>query len=343
MATTTTRMDTTRMDSTRMDSTNDGLDGLVNELSTMNLSAMADPDRCKVVWHYAELSIIPESFSNNIDWSQQIIRLKHGQTSVFMTFTYFTGFRRSMRLADIMELRSNVAGPAGLPRVETLKEWATSDMGLSMIFKDIAMKGMMTGNYLAVPILDNVNEIHMCVIGIILHKIGFMLRVAQTPTQRFTMFVDLADGFQNHLSITGTVLTTGVNIFKAVFELLKKRPITEYLDLITNLPPTPFIQMVYNIKAYFPELQVIWAVELTEKAKKQIMSVGTAPLDRMSHKFARMDQLEKLQAKWLARRENSILFKSMVGAIRSHSVSVKGKEPARFSAIWPEVVDVITA
>ena len=332
---------TTRMDSTRMDTTNDGLDGLVNKLSTMNLSAMADPDRCKVVWHYAELSIIPESFSNNIDWTQQIIRLKHGQTSIFMTFTYFTGFRRVMALADIMELRSNVAGPAGLPRVETLKEWATSDMGLSMIFKDINMKGMMVGNYLAIPILDNVNEIHMCVIGLIRHKIGFMLRVSGTPTQRFTMFVDLADGFQNHLSITGTVLATGVNIFKAVFELLKKRPITEYLDLLDNFPPTPFIQMVYNIKSYFPELQVIWAVELTEKAKKQIMSVDTAPIDRMSHKFARLDKIVQLQDKWLERREKSIMFKSMVSAVREHSVSVKGKEPARFSALWPEIMDVL--
>jgi hypothetical protein len=344
MATTTTRMDSTRMDSTRMDTTDDGLDGLVSGLSTMNLSAMTEPDRCKVIWHYAELSISPDSFSKNIDWSQQIIRLKHGQTSVFMTFTYFTGFRRSMNLADIMALRAGQAGSAGLPRVEALKEWAASDMGLSMIFKDTAINGMMTGNYLAVPILDNVNEIHMCVIGLIRHKIGFMLRVAQTPTQRFTMFVDLADGFLNHLSITGTVLATGVNIFKAVFELLKKRPITDYLDLIANLPPTPFIQMVYNIKSYFPELQVVWGAELSEKAQKKMMSVDTAPLDRISYKCGRMDQLEKLQDKWLSRRENSILFKSMVGAVRSHSVPVKdnGKSPARFSALWPEVIDVVT-
>ena len=106
--------------------------------------------------------------------------------------------------------------------------------------------------------------------------------------------------------------------------------------------------------AYFPELQVIWGAELSEKSQKEMMSVDTAPLDRISRKFGKMEQLEKLQDKWLARRENSIMFKSMVGAIRGHSVPTKpskaaadvtdagkGKAPARFSALWPEVMDVV--
>ena len=99
--------------------------------------------------------------------------------------------------------------------------------------------------------------------------------------------------------------------------------------------------MVYNIMAYFPELQVVWGAELSEKAQKEMMSVDTAPLDRMSHKFARLDKLVQLQDKWLGRREKSIMFKSMVSAVRGHSVSVKGKEPARFSALWPEIMDVL--
>ena len=210
--------------------TDDSVDGLMSGMSAMNLSAMSQPDQCRVVWHYAELSMSPDSLSKNIDWPNEVIRLKHGQTSVFMTFTYFTGFRRVMSLSEIMALKADQAGSAGLPRVETLKEWAASDLGLSVIFKGSEINGLMSGNYLAVPILDNTNEIHMCIIGLVRHKIGFMLRVAQTPTPRFTMFVDLADGFQNRLSITGTVQAVGCNIFKAIFELLKKRPITDYLD-----------------------------------------------------------------------------------------------------------------
>ena len=332
--------------------TDDSVDGLMSGMSAMNLSAMSQPDRCRVVWHYAELSMSPDSFTKNIDWPNEVIRLKHGQTSVFMTFTYFTGFRRVMSLAEIMALRAGQAGSAGLPRVETLKEWAASDLGLLTIFKGSEINGLMSWNYLAVPILDNTNEIHMCIIGLVRHKIGFMLRVSGTPTQRFTMFVDLADGFQNRLSITGTVQAVGCNIFKAIFELLKKRPITDYLDLLANLPPTPFIQMVYNIMAYFPELQVVWAAELSEKAQKEMMLVDTAPLDQISHKFGRLDKLVQLQDKWLGRRENSIMFKSMVGAIRGHSLPTKpskavdtdvgkGKSPARFSALWPEVMDVV--
>lgn len=348
MASTTTRMDATE------EGFIDGMKGLMSGMATMNLSAMAEPDRCQVVWHYAELSMSPDSFTKNIDWMNEIIRLKHGQTSLFMTFTYFTGFRRVMSLAEVMALKADQAGSAGLPRVETLKEWAASDLGLLTIFKGSEINGLMSGNYLAVPILDNTNEIHMCIIGLVRHKIGFMLRVSGTPTQRFTMFVDLADGFQNRLSITGTVQAVGCNIFKAIFELLKKRPITDYLDLLANLPPTPFIQMVYNIMAYFPELQVVWGAELSDKAQKEMMSVDTAPLDRMSHKFARLDKLVQLQDKWLGRRENSIMFKSMVGAVRSHSLPTKpskaaadvsdvgkGKSLARFSALCPEVIDVV--
>ena len=342
------------MATTTSTGTADGVDALMSGMATMNLAAMTDPDRCRVIWHYSELSMTPDSFSKNIDWMNEVIRLKHGQTSVFMTFTYFTGFRRAMPLAEIMMLRAGQAGSTGLPRVETLKEWAASDLGLLTIFKGAEINGLMSGNYLAVPILDNINEIHMCIIGLVRHKIGFMLRISGIPTQRFTMFVDLADGFQNHLSITGAVQAVGVNIFKAIFELLKKRPITDYLDLLANLPPTQFIQMVYNIMAYFPELQVIWGAELSEKSQKEMMSVDTAPLDRISRKFGKMEQLEKLQDKWLARRENSIMFKSMVGAIRGHSVPTKpskaaadvtdagkGKAPARFSALWPEVMDVV--
>lgn len=327
--------------------------GLAANLSSMNLSAMATPDACRVVWHYAELSITPDSFSKNIDWRNQVIRLKHGQTSVFITFTYFTGFRRTMNLSDIM---TRHVGTGVLPRIETLKEWGTSDIGISTIFKDSEVHGLMTGNYLAVPIMDNVNEIHMCIIGLARHKLGYMLRVAQTPTQRFTMFVDLADGFQNHLSITGAIQATGVNIFKAIFELLKRRPMTDYLDLIANLPPTPFIQMVFNIKAYFPELQVVWAVEPTEKAQKKMMSIDIAPIDRAMHKCGQIAQLEKLHDKWMGKRENSVLFKSMVGAIHAHGNTVNstnpirptkphntvnGKQPSRFSALWPAVMDIV--
>jgi hypothetical protein len=331
-----------------------GMDGLVSGLSTMNLSAMTAPDSCRVIWHYAELSISPDSFSKNIDWRNQVIRLKHGQTSVFINFTYFTGFRRKMQLSEIM---ARHVGTGGLPRIETLKEWAASDLGLATIFKDSEVHGLMTGNYLAVPIMDNADEIHMCIIGLVYHKIGYLLRISQTPTQKFTMFVDLSDGFQNHLSITGAIQATGVNIFKAIFELLKKRPITDYLDLIANLPPTPFIQMVYNIKAYFPELQVAWAVEPSEKAQKELISIDTAPLDRAMQKCGRMPQLEKLHDKWLGKRENSVLFKSMVGAVQAHgrtanstnpknptkphNVAANGKQPARFSALWPEVMDVV--
>jgi hypothetical protein len=345
---------------TRMDAIEegfaDGVDRLMSGMATMNLAAMSEPDRCRVVWHYAELSISPDSFSKNIDWSQQIIRLKHGQTSVFMTFTYFTGFRRVMSLAEIMALKADQAGSAELPRVETLKEWAASDLGLLTIFKGSEINGLMSGNYLAVPILDNIHEIHMCVVGLVRHKIGFMLRVSGTPTQRFTMFIDLADGFQNRLSITGVVQAVGCNIFKAIFELLKKRPITDYLDLIANISPTPFIQMVYNIMAYFPELQVIWVAELSEKSQKEMMSVNTAPLDRAMQKCGRMPQLDKLHDKWLGKRENSALFKSMVNAVQTHgrtanSTNLKnptkpynaanGKQPARFSALWQEVMDIV--
>jgi hypothetical protein len=112
--------------------------------------------------------------------------------------------------------------------------------------------------------------------------------------------------------------------------------------------------MVYNIKAYFPELQVIWAMEPSEKAQKTMMAIDTAPLDLAMQKFGRLPQLEKLHDKWLGRRENSVLFKSMVCAVHSHGRDTNstnlahptkphkanGKQPARFSALWPEVMDV---
>lgn len=322
--------------------------GLLSGFQTMNLSAMNEPETCKVIWHYAELSISPESFSRNIDWANQVIRLKPGQTSIFLTFTYFTGFKRKIPLNEILYMKANMAGSAGLPRIETLKEWAASDLGISTIFKNTEIQGLMLGNYIAVPIMDSPTEIHMCVIGFIRHKIGFMLRDSGTPTQRFIMFVDLADGFQNRLNITGSVQAIGCNIFKAVFELLKKRPITDYLDFIANLPPTPFIQMVYNIKAYFPELQVIWSVEPSARAQKKLIDVDTAPIDQVSYKFGHNEKLKLLHDKWLSRRQNSGLFKSLVCAVHSHSApakprasSGKGKEPIRFSALWPEVTDVI--
>jgi len=335
--------------------TEQGVADMLSGFQTMNLGAMTEPAQCQVIWHYAELSISPESFIGNIDWLNEIIRLKPGQTSIFLTFTYFTGFRRKIALDEIMRIRIG-GSVAGLPRIETLKEWAASDFGLSMIFKDTEIQGLMLGNYLAVPILDNATEIHMCIIGLIRHKLGFMLRVGTTLTNRFTFFVDLADGFQNRLSITGAVQAVGCNIFKAIFALLKKRPITEYLNLIGSLPPTPFIQMVYNIMAYFPELQVVWAIEPSQSTQKtKMMAADIAPGDRVSHKFGRFEKLEKLQDKWLSRRQNSVLFKSMVGAVRGHSIPTKpnatvgcsdgasGKEkaPARFSALWPEVMDVV--
>lgn len=325
------------------------IDILTAGLHTMNLAAMTEPDTCEVIWHYAELSISPESFTQNIDWTNEVIRLKPGQTSVFLNFTYFTGFKRKIQLNEIMHIKSYMAGSAGLPRIEILKEWAASDLGMSLIFKDTEIQGLMLGNYIAVPIMDSATEIHMCIIGLIRHKIGFMLRASGTPTQRFTMFVDLANGLQNRLSITGTVQAIGCNIFKAIFEVLKKRPIIDYLDLVACMPPIPFIQMVYNIKAYFPELQVVWSTEHNAIIRKNLVDINTAPIDQVSHKFGRPEKLKQLQDKWLSRRQNSVLFKSLVGAVQGHSSapakpgasSGKGKEPTRFSALWPEVMDVL--
>jgi hypothetical protein len=106
--------------------------------------------------------------------------------------------------------------------------------------------------------------------------------------------------------------------------------------------------MVYNIKAYFPELQVIWSVEPSGVVQKKLMNLEAAPIDRVSHKFGRPEKLVELHEKWLSRRQNSVLFKSLVGAIRGHSTpakhgasSGKEKESARFSALWPEVMDVV--
>lgn len=329
---------------------------LLNGFQSMNLSAMTEPTKCQVIWHYGELCFSPESFTKNIDWINQIINLKSGQTSICVSFTYFSGFRRRMSLDEIIRLRAKTECSTELARIEILKEWATSDLGLSTIFKDTEIKGLIHGNYIAVPILDNALEIHMCIIGLIRHKIGFMLRVATTPTQRFTMFIDLADGFQNRLSITGTIQSTGLNIFKAIFELLKKRPIIDYLDLIANLPPTPFIQMVYNVIPYFPELQVIWTNETSPNTSKLVGTITTASIDQLNHKSGKFDKLTQYNDKLLSRRANSILFKSLINTVRNHSTSTKtnyshdnqnktissNSTPfTRFSALWPEVMDVV--
>jgi hypothetical protein len=332
-----------------------GMFDLLTDFKMMNLSLMTEPSKCNVIWHYAELSISPESFMLNIDWPNEIIKLKPGKTSVFLTFTYFTGFRRQIPLDEIMRIRGSTGGSVGLPRIETLKEWAGTDFGFSMIFKDTEIQRLMLGNYIAVPIMDNANEIHMCIIGFIRHKLGFIIHPASKPTQHFTFFVDLAEGLQNRLSITGAVQAVGCNILKAIFKLLEKKPITEYLDLVSSLQPIPFIQIVYNIMSYFPELQVIWSAEPSQSSQKKMMDIDVAPIDRVSHKFGRSEKLLELHDKWISRREKSGLFKSLVSSVRGHSTpakpnvadkcsaagSSKGKTPARFSALWPGIMDIV--
>lgn len=308
------------------------MDNLTQRLSNIDLSVMNNPKTCQIIIHYAEMNIFPNTLYSNIDWANELIKIKPNKTFVLSSFQFYPDWNISIRLNDIIDNEDDISHSIPTARIELVKEWAKSSKGRQIIFKNTQICYKDDFNYITIPVINSNNEIHICVLNLSSYKFALLFPSMKiTETQRFVMFIDLSDGLRNHLSITGSVMNTGLNVMKALFVALESKKDTNYITFSgSDIIPVPLIQMVYSSIPYFPELQVVWN---TDSDITMSDSIPVSDVDLALVKFpSGQNKLKSIQDKWLQKRSSSELAKPP----KSRHI-VKPNNSLRFSAIWPEV------
>lgn len=325
------------------------MDNLVSNFNAIDLSAYEITrgnivkSSAQVVWHYLDIGLFPGCFVNTIDWEDNVVHLNPDKLVNFINIKYVPGISISQPLDEIINSVIGGGMDEQIPsaphldckvRITKICEYFVEE-GFAKYFPDAEINekyGMNPKSVLVVPLAEGSMKIHM---GMITLNCDYYKKLGMEGHKiiKYNKIIDLVTGFRNHLSITGTIIGTGLNILRCIFEEFKKRICIEYIMLDDNLEfSIPLIQIISNAYPYFPELQVIWITpgdgvkmdadddsknKSHPRAKIPIADVDKLLLQKKPQKIEkRMQQYNIMFKKHHTSR--AICFKNMFNNIKNH-------------------------
>lgn len=251
-------------------------------LSLPDVSKLNIPGCINLSWHIFDIST--NHILNKINWQEGVINLLDDKLLICFAVTYYNEIGLN---TPINKIREHAGGNIN---IQVIRDYFT-ETGFTELFAqdpEIAdMCNLKETDFIVMPIYEARNHIYMGIYNIN-HAYGQYLKSIypdkQNKVTAFNNLFELADGLQNHTSITGIQHATSFNLFRALFKTNiaspKQTHAPYYYDSPFSLAGNPAskreqnlgaslefnvngkleipIMMLYNAHNYFPQFQVVW-------------------------------------------------------------------------------------